>query len=449
MFPIGPRAGRGSPFPGHASQAVGAAPPAEGGGAPVAAPAIAAVEKGAGLVFDSFDQAGVAMLGLREVVAGELPDLWAAADYAAGAGIPMERVAVIDGTVVHGPVAGADAPLYWDRAKRRFTAVPQARGLCGEVRRYAGFRHPISDHFDQTFEGAGNAVDASGPVDFALVNGRRVRTRVNADVRAFTFTLPLTLFQEVGDTITLFAPAGTPAGNTTTITSGGVDGIRNSAGELVDSLLLTPDADEVRHITLRVVDDGFYWTQDQGAGLNATVLASAIQLAHTDATDHIQAAGEALAAVREALPPALETLYDGFADGVAALTVDSNSRAWLVAERVAFTRALTAADDGRAVEIGLEYTMGDNNAKKFVPISIPAWLFRRMGAIEGAVASAADTRSIYIQRPAAAQMLSGWGEAIMHFARWRSEGNDGVWFNVGSDDDLPHLANFRCRVDLR
>ena len=425
--------------------------------------AIGAVKKGAGLVFDAFDRAGVATLGLREVVAGELPELWAAAAAAAGAGIPIERVAVIRGVVVHGPVAGADGPLYWDREHRRFTSVPVRLGRCGEVRGYSGLRHPISDHFDAAFEGQGAAVDATANADFAMVNGRRVRTRINADVRAFTFTLPLALFQRAGDTITLFAPAGTPAGNTTTITSAGAPEIRNMAGELVDSLLLVPNADEDRHITFRVDNGGLYWRQDQGSGLNAVVLASATRLAHTEAADEVRAAGqadhqrvpteqavrEALALVGGGMPAAPETLYDGFADGVAALTVASNSRAWDNTERVAFTRALVAADDGRDVEIAGEYTLG-GGGKKYFRTAIPAWLFRRMAATAGAVATAAETLDLYVQRPAGtAPSLTGWSEAVMHIARWRSNGNDGVWFNVGSANNLSNLTNFRCRVMLR
>ena len=142
-----------------------------------------------------------------------------------------------------------------------------------------------------------------------------------------------------------------------------------------------------------------------------------------------------------------ETLYDGLAGS--GFTIRANSTTWSTTERIAFNRAISALDDGSDIRIFGSYQNG--NVTKYIDIEMDAELFRLMEGITGLVNNAGDTVSFHIQRPTASATtppsLSGWSEALMHVARWRdADGNDGLWFNVGSSGAATDLTAVKLKV---
>ena len=144
----------------------------------------------------------------------------------------------------------------------------------------------------------------------------------------------------------------------------------------------------------------------------------------------------------------VEDLYNGLAG--AGFSLRFNSSDWSVNERISFTRALTESDDGSDLRIFGSYENG--GVVKYLDIEVEAEHFRIMEVIEGSESNASKTISFHVQRPVepgAAPGLSGWAEALVHIGRWRDPlGNDGVWFNLGSQSLLTDFTAIKLKAIL-
>ena len=143
-----------------------------------------------------------------------------------------------------------------------------------------------------------------------------------------------------------------------------------------------------------------------------------------------------------------ETLYDGLSG--AGFSLRANSSDWSVNERIPFTKAFAEPDDGSDLRIFGSYMNG--GVVKYLDFEVEAEHFRIMEAIDGSESDSGKTISFHVQRPVATGStpgLSGWSEGLIHVGRWRdSSGNDGAWFNLGSQVDLTNFTDVKLKAIL-